>query len=426
MGKDLRGVAEKQVVRSSGILLTERGVAWLKQFHAEDREIAERLVNSLTLVSHTEFERALVRLIISKANSLTGPVALYAAREMDPTKSFFEQASVQSVSGKQLISAVEPGTDLGSEARVATIIRSIVKSEPGKYLNHPDVASMRAAKCRAIFVIDDFIGSGGRTSDYLNALGQDGSVRSWHSHKKKYIKFYVIAYSGTQRGMNKVRRLRLWPEVEVVRECPTYFGMPWRKGILDDVKKLCERYGRLTSKKHMVLGYGDTMAALIFEHGSPNNVPAIFWAPQKREKHWMPLFPDRTILPPEASAFPEGIVRRDASTIVRDFGDARLARSGALSRRGKVGETVLVVLALIAKGLRQGSALAYATSLSTHDAVRVLDRCVKWGLLTPTHRITAAGSAELGHARKFRKGSPLPPQWEDDYYPIQLREATRG
>ena len=418
---------ESLPLKSNHILLTKRGSDWLAQFDYADREIASRLVDSLTLVSHSEFERALADLILTHAAAIDGPVALYATREVDPARSYFDQAT-SSVGPKgknsQQVNAVGSGSDLGSEARIATMIRNLAKAEPKKFLNHPSVTDMRSAKCRVIVVVDDLIGSGNRTTEFLISLWRDRSIQSWHS--LGYIRFSVVAYSGTQKGLARARRLHFRPHVEIVRSCPTYREMPWSKLLRDALTKLCRKYGDRTSRPKSALGYGDTMAALVFEHGSPNNAPAILWAPFTDKKPWTPLFPDRAVLPAEASAFPPEISRRDPVSVLLDVGQKGVALSGALSRRGEIGTTVLVVLGLVAKGVRKASAVGYATGLSSKDCARILERCIKWGFLTRTLRITASGLSELRYARKIIPAMAIPPKGEEDYYPKKLRRAAGG
>jgi hypothetical protein len=398
-------------LKSSQILLTRRGTDWLAQFEYADREDASRLVESLTLISHSEFERALGEQILSFAATLDGPVSLYAVREIDPQKSCFEQTALDL-------------SDLGSEARVAAMIRNIVKTDRKKFLSHPSVDEMRTAKCRTVIVVDDFIGSGERTSKFLHAIWQDSSIRSWHS--LKYIRFAVVVYSATEKGLSRVRRIKCRPQVNIVRACPTYRQMPWSRALRDAIIKLCKKYATRTSRPRMALGYEGTMAALVFEHGCPNNAPAVLLAPPNDKKPWTPLFPDRSVLPAEASAFPPEIVRRDPVSVLLDVGQTQLALSGALSRRGEVGETVLVVLALVAKGVRKASALGYATGLTSKDCSRILERCVKWQFLTRSHRVTPRGLAELHYARQISPPASIPPRGEEDYYPKKLRRATGG
>jgi len=418
---------DSPLLKSRDLLLTPRCKRWLGQFAASDQETAERLVENLTLVSHSAFERSLTELIQAQGDELQGPVALFAVREVDPAVSFFEQAtvSVLAKTGKKILTAIAPGSDVGSEARIAAMIRNIAKADGDKFLNHPTVEDMRSERCRAIFVVDDFIGSGKRVRDFLTAIWQDKSIRSWHS--LRYIRFDVLAYSATDKGLRVAQRSPGRPVVEIVRGCPTIYEMPWPRSARRAVTKLCKKYGPRTSRPKMALGFADTMASLIFEHGSPNNVPAILWAPETAKTDWLPLFPGRSVLGPEASAFPPEITRRDPRAILRGVGQKRLAASGALSRRGEAGATILVVLGLLAKGVRKTTAISYATGLSREDCARILERCIKWGFVTTLHRVTPAGLAELRYA-KGEDASPvyIPPKGEEDYYPKKLRGATGG
>lgn len=64
------------------LIYTKQGEKWLSQFDALDQETAKLLLNSLTLVSHTEFRRNLEALILDVSTKVAGPVALYAVREL--------------------------------------------------------------------------------------------------------------------------------------------------------------------------------------------------------------------------------------------------------------------------------------------------------------------------------------------------------
>ena len=136
-------------------------------------------------ISHTEFERNLIDKIRETASSVDGVVSVFAIRKL-------------STSSNQ-----------GSEVRVANIIRNICRSDPEKFLNHPEIRSMREAKCRAIVFVDDFIGSGDRAREFLNGFWLKPTITSWLS--LKYIEFHVVAYSGTEDGINRVSKHKSKP-----------------------------------------------------------------------------------------------------------------------------------------------------------------------------------------------------------------------
>lgn len=404
------------------LLYTKRGLKWLAQFKLEEQEVARKIVDSLTLVSHSEFERSIQAILEREVAEKKGPVAFFVIREVDPDQSYFD-VYTNPITGK--IDALPPGSDYGSEARIATLVRNYCKTDSGNLLNHPTIGQMRASKCRTIVLMDDFIGSGDRAEIFIKSFWRDPSIASWHS--LKYIRMVVVAYSGTAYGIRRVKRHKAGAEVIIERSCPTFVEMPWRKKQINEVTALCEKYGSKTSKGYWWDGYGRAMAALVFEHGCPDNAPVILWAPSEPAKPWRPLFPNRVILAGEKSVFPPEIARRDSKTTLLDVGQKRLALGGSLSRRGEMGELILLILAMIAQGQRKQIALSFATGLSERACIRIIDNCVKWGFITHSRRLTAKGLAELRAAKKSeRLNSDVPESGDEYYYPKRLRGTTHG
>lgn len=398
---------------------TTAGQKWLGQFDPVDRETATRVLASLTLVSHTAFERSLSALILREAENVAGPVALYATRELEPHTDYFA-AMADPNDPLAPHDAVASGADLGSEARIAAIIRNLCKADPEKLLDHPSIEKLRDTRAKAIFTVDDIIGSGKRTSGFIQSMWHSTSVMSWHSRHQ--VRFAAIAYSGTDFGVRTVEALKCRPEVVMVRDCPTFDTLPWHDEIGEAITALCSKYGKRTSKPGMRLGFKKTMAALVFEHGCPNNAPSILWAPAG-ESDWHPLFPDRTVRLESASAFPPDILARDPVAILGDLSDDEEPKlPPAVLGETPLGITTVTVLALVAQGVRSRAALSYATGYDARECAALLDRCMARGYLTATLRLTAAGRAELTESvRPEPRLNRLPPRGEDAYYPEQLR-----
>ncbi len=423
----MSGVHSNQV-NSENIALrlpnTTRAKDWLSQFDFLHQEIAVRLLSSLTLVSHSAFERALQSLIEHEASAIEGPVALYATREADPNRNYFEVMG-NPHSPFEPLSAVPPGADLGSEARCAALIRNLTKTAKGKFLNHPSLETLRKERARAIFVVDDIIGSGKRTTEFISAMWHSPSIMSWHSRHQ--IVFKALAFTATARGQRCVGAHRCQPEVIIARDCPTFEDVLWPDDIEQKVKDMFVTYGARTSRPRMKLGFADSMAALIFEHGCPNNVPAIFWAPASKKANWEPLFPDRSILSEEASAFPPDIFARDPVAILSELSDNDEAVPAAIFGPAPLGMSATTILALVAKGIRSRAALNYAIGYDIKECTTMLDRCVARGYLTPTLRLTPAGRAELNFdGRSSNRLGRLPSVGSDVYYPRQLRGPPGG
>lgn len=412
-------------IKNTKLLYTERGKRWLSQFSPEDIECAERLIASLTLVSHTEFERNLLSMLEDFLVDKVGPVAIYAVREVDYGDSFF-CSSVFFDEGKEKIDSLTRGSDHGSESRIANTIRNFCKRHPQNFLNHPTVDEMREASCRSILFVDDFIGSGNRVWKYINSFWREASIVSWHS--LKYLKFNVIAYSGTESGITNVLNHKSKPEVKIFRDCPSIDQMPWKPIHKRAVRDLSRKYGRYAHKRsNMWGGYRDTMGTMIFEHGCPNNVPAILWGSFESDEAWKPLFPERAVGADESSAFPPEVVRDDPVSLLVDIGQKKLASAIPQLQQSYEGELMLLLLALLAKGQRKTSTLSYATGLSQANCAILIERCIKFGLITISKRLTKQGLMELNAAKKSGEVKTFSLEiGTDNYYPSRLRETSYG
>lgn len=425
---------DKKLARK--LIHTERGIQWLNQFEPLDQEIASSLANNLTLISHNEFERNILLKMAQVAKNISGPIAFFAIRELLPRQPIIKGRNPPnevyvSTPYYQQVEAAEDGfsviplrnsADIGSEGRVASIIRQFCKIDKDNYLNHPTLDRLRATKCKSIFFIDDFIGSGKRAFDFIDAFWMEKSIVSWHSYK--LIDFHIIAYSGIDTGIEYLSTHKSSPSVHIYRDAPTFNTLPWSNERKDELFKLCEKYGKKANnrRKHMWWGFKKTMCALIFEHGCPNNVPAILV--EENEK-WIGLFPDRVISDTTFSVFPSEIPQQANLKSLNDIGQKKLGASPKLIRRGEVGKMMLLILALIAKGKRKRTTLCYATGLSNDDCGRYLTKCIAWKFVSPQQRITPTGLAELKAAKRIGKvKSQRLDKGTDFYFPMQLRKTT--
>lgn len=407
---------------AEALIYTERGKNWLAQFAADDQEAARKIAASLTLVSHSVFERAIQKSLENVFSERDQPLAFFAIREVDEKESYFDRHT-DPATGK--INALVSGSDFGSEARVAAAIRNYCKTDPDRLLNHPSLNELKDKKCRTVVFVDDFIGSGERTAEFIGSFWVDPTFVSWFS--LKYLKIVVVAYSGTERGLKRVGKHKAKPEITIERSCPTLRDMPWSHELRKSVLDVCERYGRRTSAGYYWDGYGSALAALVFEHSCPDNAPAILWAPTEKKKPWKPLFPNRVILAGEKSVFPPEVVRGDTISTLLDAGQTKLAASGQLARRGETGQLILIILALVAKRQRRQSTLCFATGLNRETCLKMIERLMKWGFLTPLMRLTERGRAELAAAKKQGKVYAGVLERGDKYYfPKQLRRTARG
>lgn len=317
-------------------------------------------------------------------------------------------------------------SDIGSEGRVASLIRDLCRSQPEKLLNHPNLSELRLRRVDAVLIVDDFIGSGSRCSKYLDAIWKHSSIKSWVSYKK--MRFAVAAYAGTRDGIHYIEHHPANPSVEIFRHCPTIAGLPWKQSRIDGVRSLCRRYANSRKLYGSPLGYQQTGALLVFEHGCPNNAPALLWARSKHDASWRPLFPSRSVDASMMSVFPPEIARRDPVHSLIEAGQKRIASSMSSVEERPLPADMIVALTLISHGRRRKESIADATGLTARDVENLLERCIAAGFISPLHRITDRGLRELNGIRaSTTSAAPASvPLGKDEYYPLALRSRISG
>lgn len=303
------------------------------------------------------------------------------------------------------------------------MIRSLQRAYPNKIISHPDLEDIRALRPRAIVLIDDFIGSGKRSLDFINSMWICKTMKSWIS--LKYLNITVLTYSGTYPGLVSIQLHPAHPKVIVDRYCPSLSDLPWSSPVFQDVKNLCERYGHRINQKRFALGFRKSMGTMVFEHGCPNNAPAILWYDEPGI--WNALFPMKTVTATEKAFFPSEIEPPPAEEILTEIGEKKLAHPGVLSRVGPAGRQVILILGLLSKGVKSLPALSFATGLSASGVAEILTRCMTWNFINKQLRLTRIGYSELRYARSCSKSDfPLPDWSEESYHPRQLRKITHG
>ncbi len=406
--------------QSSHLLLTERGMLWLEQFAEHDRALVRQLTEAISLVSVMELERALQRLVERFSSNSAGPLALYSVREVP------KNGGLNFRHGGNGLDAVASGSDIGSEGRIAHITRQICRTQTSQLLRQPDIDTLLKKRVRNIVVVDDIIGSGERALSYLQELWKDPSIKSWWSYGK--VRFTVLAYAATEAGIRRVQSHPCKPHVEIHRHCPVLKNLPWRRELKRKVTDLCMRYARTKKLRGAPLGFGQTGALLVFEHGIPNNVPNIFWAYSQDPSAWLPLFPGRAATAEIASVFPSELAAREPVSVLLAAGAERMAEALPTVADRPLAPDMVVLLSLLRRGLNRLEAVADATGMTSTECSLLLERCIEAGLVSPKRRLTEKGAAELAgmaHAAPARGYRKLP-LGEDSYYPRSLRGRIAG
>lgn len=409
----------------------DAAIAWLRQFEVDDQAVASAMLDAMTLVSHAEFFERLAVLVVNRSNAIEGRIGLYAEREVRkyrgiPNRLFKEskgkprRAFGHGPAPVRPTHTVQP--EIGSEGLVAQLITELCRSNEEKFSSHPGPDEIRKEKIRSFFLVTDFIGTGTRARSYLEAAWRVASVKSWHSFG--LMKFEVLAYAGTDAGVDYVKASRAGSAVSLVAPCPT-IDSEFHRELADRVRSICIRYDPIKGDVVKSLGYAGVGALIAFAHGCPNNVPRILYKtrvkPTRQGLPWKPLFPAR-VTAGSRSLFGD---RLDASTLANRLarlGEQRLAKGPWLQRTHLEGRRIIAVLAALRRGPRLEETIARRTGFTLPEIAMLIARVTALGWIDSDRRLTDAGRGQLAHARAlYEVKVTLPMEPEDLYYPKSLR-----
>ena len=403
--------------------------AWLAQFDAIDRRTAGKMLDAMLLLNEEQVSSALRSQLYALADSRHGKrrrVALYAEREFGGAP-VFSVDMVADASGRLRrrsigrkgpapIKPVRGSGRVGSEGLVAFVISQARATKPNSFLNHPgpDLLRGKTKPSGSIGIVTDFIGSGSRVRDMLDAFWAVPSIRSWVS--KKWIDFKVIAAAATAAGVENVRRHRLRPHVSFQHVAPTIVSFPdWQEAT--KWLRLIEHYGPDAGRGASRYGFGGNGALVAFNYRIPNNTPAFLHCTYG---DWRALYdgaaPD-DLRPAFGIRARSEVIRQAAGDIGVEVADDLPPDDAAL----------LLVLILLRGRWRAGAeiALAERTGMAVPDIMDILVRALKGSFINSSGRLTDAGQALLAAGRRSERQRPVIATNPAPYYPLMLR-TPRG
>jgi hypothetical protein len=270
----------------------------------------------------------------------------------------------------------------------------MVKYDELRFLDNPDLEDLKTRRIRNVALIDDSIGTGLRVADFIQTMMRHKSFLSWWS--LGWIKLHILAFARTVEAKRKViqsipgsdHHTRKYPKSTKVRFVSdlvyqeTNLKSRWGtncQAVLD----LC--LSQKVIPKTVRLGFGETMANIVFYHSVPDNIPGMLWFNESQK--WTPLFPNRALpewLPPLLDS---------------------VTQSEAGGTKGGISESLLALLWLTKKGVTRESSLAFSLGLDVVSLREILSRGRDSGFLTEGNRLTETG---LRVIRAEMKGSSIP------------------
>jgi len=259
--------------------------SWLAQFDVPDVYIAEHMLRRLRYVGFEEFEtwvqKSLTELL-QDIEAESGRVAIAICPvTKETTHQFNEEKEVKSAND--------------SSGRIGHALKNLERNLPDYIEVSPRLDSMRERKVKHIIYVDDLIGTGTRFLKFWkNQVPQ--KIKSWCS--LGWCKVWLVTFAAHTSGKNKLARY--------IHALPTNrikIGLEIEKSAFlenENIKTVLRKYGATLTTKSSVMGYGNLATPIVFQHGCPNNVPAIFCLRSSKSKHttktkWQPLFPNRSV-----------------------------------------------------------------------------------------------------------------------------------
>ncbi len=278
---------------------------WLNQFLKEDRKTAESLLDQLVFVNTDE-------VILSLGTCISDLIKNYKKVAIFPVRELIKVADSNKESyfpldDDNLGPTIQPSNaSLGSEAFVSNLITQLGRRNKEKVISPegngmiPTINNLRIERVNSLIVVDDLIGSGNRTKEFIESIYLHPTIKSWLSGK--LIKIHIVSYMGSAKGS---MLLQGWcnrhprSSLNVLNQCPMLD--------INNIKiiDLCKRYA--DEKEEFPIGYGDDPVKVVFSHSAPNNLPAILYrnksnlipkegALRAKIKNWKALFPRRALI----------------------------------------------------------------------------------------------------------------------------------
>lgn len=403
---------------------------WLEQFNRRpgDRELAEQMLRKFRYVSNVDLASDLA-ILLERDIPPRECAALYVERELQTTRSgkpvkMYREDKVPRIGRRKKAfratgaarAAVHSLTNIqqqvGSEGVIAQQLTQLCTRDPRRFLLHPSAEQVRTRRVRHMVIVTDFVGSGNRIRRMLASLWQVHSVRSWHSGK--FVRTWVVCYSGTPTGLANVQGHPSSPQVVQVLPCPT-IDNAFNSLHSAALKDLCYLYGQFHIRP---LGYGDVVALIAFEHSCPNNAPAVFIeASASHTAPWQPMFEKRSTikLARAASRAPKHL----NTLALESLKYSAIATAPAYRNASTEMRNIILLLAALSRRHRHTTDLVSILSLSLWELSDALSQATELGLVDTHRRLTKVGLQQI--RTLVLNGTPVAPSPKNYYYPTVLR-----
>ncbi len=379
---------------------TSLSQTWLSNFPLKDLDTASLLLDRILLVGASEFTSAIIKQLnrIERECLNEKPcLALYAEREVEKhnhvAMPFFPETDKGRATGDGIppVSVDPKKQDVGSEGIVAALISKYCKVPVHHAISHPGPDALRQNQARKIVIVTDFVGSGRRVGEMLDAFALVASIQSWRSYG--LLDFHVVCYSGTEWGLRDVQRHSLRPKVSFHIACPV-INEAFSGSELGAIKLLCKTYPGKRSR--YPFGFNETGSLIAFSHGIPNNAPAIL---HSHAGGWKPLFPGRSTASSEIDRIADSseMLAKNSERVL----GVRAARKVLSDSEGDLWTHAMLVLDAIRSGAKTPTKVSALTQIPIDRVEEVISLSQTAGWVTPKQTLTRMGRREIRGIRRY-------------------------
>jgi hypothetical protein len=401
---------------------SDGGRAWLGNFAYEDQPTARLLVDSLRIVTEDELRVGILSKLDELVAILPTPILILPIRDLRDFSS--PTGSHHLVVYRDFSPFADFKSAPGSEVIAANIIRDMlgIRIKDPRFLNpSSSLEDLRASRCRALVLVEDYSGSGSQALHYLKSWLRNPTIRSWRSFG--WLKIHLVLFAVSSIAAKRLRSSSAIDGLDFVEPAAEFANADWTKTELQSVIKLCTQYTEPTGpRRGEALGFAASKGLFVMQHTVPDNLPAIFVQHVGLGRRtWAPLFPNR-IFPHSLQEQIAGYRPRNEFELSLDkLHDRRLAE--ALLRRPTGPDLPhLMMLALIAGHSSDDEMIASELATSTINIRKLGKALYAWGLIDRHRHLTDEGWLALRRARmKPRHVTFELKENESLYYPQRLR-----
>lgn len=142
-----------------------------------------------------------------------------------------------------------------------------------------------------IVLVDDFVGSGRSTVEFLKGTSKVLGFTPFLADYNLQPELALLSAIILNEGKSHIKKE--FPAVEVTAELREKVFSPhgsvfgYRPKMIP-IREFCHKYGIRLGKADNALGFENSQALIVFSHTTPNNTLPIIWS---SNKYWQPLFP---------------------------------------------------------------------------------------------------------------------------------------